>query len=124
MSVEVLYCQGRRIIHYVLEGVTDHNAQLEHVKTIGRMAEESDEPILLLVNVKGFMPTKDYMDFASRESEAHKDKVAKSAYYNVDRRNHFLFDLYNRFNRGIKNRRTFTSRNDALRWLVAAPEED
>lgn len=119
MSIDVLHYQGYRIIYLDLEGVTDHNGQLQHVATIGRMAEESDGPILLLVNMKDFMPTKDYMDFASKESEVHRDKVGKAAYYNVDRSNRALFELYDRFDTGIKNRKTLTSRNEALEWLIA-----
>jgi len=123
MAVEVLYYQGYRIIHFVLEGVVDHDAQMEHVRTIARLVEASDRPILMLVDVKGFIPTKDYMDFASRESEAHKDKVAKSAFYNVDRSNRVLFELYDRFNTGIRKRKTFRDRAEALRWLVSDSPE-
>ena len=123
MSVEVIYRQGYRIVYFNLEGVTEHNDQIVHVRTIARMAEESDKPILILVNLKGFMPTKDYMDFASRESEAHKDKVRKSAFYNMDRSNRALFELYDRFSTGILNRKTFRDREEALRWLVADRRE-
>jgi hypothetical protein len=120
MSVEVIYHRGYRIIHSVLEGVVDHDDQMEQVRTIARLVEESDRPVLLLVNAKGFMPTKDYMDFASREADAHKDKVAKSAYYNVDGGNKAMFELFNKFNRSVgNNRKAFRNRNDALQWLTA-----
>ena len=123
MSVEVLYSQGRRIIHEDLEGVTDHDEQLRHVSMVSRLAEESDSPILLLVNMRGFLPGKDYMEFASKESEAHKGQVGKSAYYNVTEKNRVLFNIFNHYNKGVRNRRTFRNKGDALRWLVADPPD-
>jgi len=123
MSVEILYFQGHRIIHTDLEGVTDHDEQLRHVSMVSRIAEDADSPILLLVNVGDFLPGKDYMEFASKESEAHKGQVGKSAYYNVSDKNRVLFSIFNRYNKGVRNRRTFRNKGDALRWLVADPPQ-
>jgi len=118
MSVSIIFHKGIKIIHFDLEDVQDRSEQIDNVCEVSRYADNENEPIRLLVNIKRFMPKRDYMEFASKESSAHKSKVYKAAYYNIDNHNKALFDLFVKFNSGIKRRKSFKLKEDALEWLV------
>jgi len=125
MSLEYIYFEGRQIVFLNLEGVTEAAAKIDHVKNLNLLVAISpNADILVLVNLKGFMPGKDFMEYATETLKERAGKIDRAAYIGLDGRNKKLYDFYDRFNANTIERGYFEDRESALAWLVSPPPSE
>jgi hypothetical protein len=119
MSLDYIEHEGARILYLDLEGAMGAAEKIEEIRRLNLLIRECPEAgVLVLVNVKSFMPGHGFMDFATDTMIERADKIRKAAYIGVDRRNKKLFHYFDSFNKDAVNRRAFEDRGAALSWLI------
>jgi hypothetical protein len=123
MSIGYIYFKGEKIIKMNLEGITDSKTAIEHVIKITQMLHESVEKVLVLVNVKNYMPGNGFLEYSTRTLSTRAEKIKKAAYIGIGKRNKKMYEHYDKFNSNIVNRQTFEDESSALLWLIGFMSE-
>jgi hypothetical protein len=119
MSLDYIEHEGNRILYLDLEGALGAAEKIDEIRRLNLTLRECPETgVLVLVNIKSFMPGHGFMDFATNTMLERADRIRKAAYIGVDRRNKKLFNYFDSFNKGVVNRKVFEDRRVALSWLI------
>jgi hypothetical protein len=118
MSLEYIYFKGKKILKMDLEGINDNFNDIAHVIDFTKMVCESNEKVLVLVNVRNYMPGKGFLEYSTITLDERAGKIEKAAYVGINKKNRKMFEYYDKFNIKVVNRRSFEDESTALLWLT------
>ena len=124
MSIEWIKYRDVTLLYMNFNKVIRDEDKLEHIKDLNAILQKEKQKVLVLVNLKGFMPCPGFMELATNTLKDRSDKIMKAAYLGLDDKNMKMFTLYDKYNFGVVNRKNFDEEEKALLWLITSSEND
>ena len=122
MSVGFIHFKGVKLLKLDLENVDDNQIDIEHIQKVNKLIKQYERNVLVIINLKNFMPGRYFMEYSTRTLNERASKITRAAYIGIDNRNRKLFELYDRFNAKIVDRKKFENEELALLWLIKIDE--
>jgi hypothetical protein len=118
MSFGIIEHFGKSIIYLNLEGIEDNREKAIQIVKLNEVAKNANERLLLLVNVKNFIPGPEFFDSAAYTLSDRADKLKKVAYIGISQKNRKLYEMYEKYTPKIVIRKVFKSKSEAINWLI------
>jgi hypothetical protein len=118
MSLEYIYYNEKKILKMDLEGIKDNLNDIAQVVDFTKMVCESEEKVLVLVNVNNYMPGNGFLEYSTKTLDERADKIEKAAYIGINKKNKRMYDYYDKFNSSVVNRKIFEDEETAFMWLT------
>lgn len=118
MSLDKIEYDGKEVLYFNLEDVRNNKNKIEHIDRLNKWLRQSDEMVLVLINVSNFMPGPDFMEFATVTLNERAKKIKKAAYFGLGKKNKKAYEYFDIYNHDAVERNSFEDMASALEWLV------